>query len=160
MAPNLTACDITIQVRDAGEKTTACGWVEIDGKRHNLRVEASATDRGATYFLDGEPRWWNEVPEIDEWFEDLWQEAAADAGYDLDNEVDFDARMRSKEFPNTETMRHAGAHTARRILRTTEGLKATNQHAFIVSLVREINEQRPKVVRRALENNETKEDRS
>ena len=97
MAPNITAYDITIQVRDAGEKTSAQGWVEIDGARHDFRAEASATDRGATYFLDGEPHWWSEVEWLDSWFEDRWQEAAANAGYDLDNEVDFDAHMTSKE---------------------------------------------------------------
>ena len=95
--PNITAYEITIQVRNAGERTTACGWVEIDGERHKLRVEADVTSRGATYFLDGEPHWWSEVEWLDSWFEDLWQEAAANAGYDLDNEVDFDAHMTSKE---------------------------------------------------------------
>lgn len=92
-APTITAYDLRIEVRDAGERTTAEGWVEIDGKRHNLRVEASATDRGATYYLGGEPRWWSEVEWLDWWFEDLWQEAAAGAGYDLDNEIDFDAHL-------------------------------------------------------------------
>ena len=77
MDPNITGYNITIQVRDAGERTTAYGWIEIDGKRHDFRAEASATNRGATYYLDGEPHWWNEVQWLDEWFEDLWQEAAA-----------------------------------------------------------------------------------
>ena len=54
-------------------------------------------------------------------------------------------------------MGYAGAHTARRILRSTEGLKVKNQDAFIVSLVREINDQRPDLVRKALEDNETEE---
>ncbi len=159
MAPNITGYDITLQVRDAGERTTASGWVEIDGERHHLRVEASATDRGATYYLDGEPRWWSEVEWLDRWFEGLWQEAAEEAGYDLDNEIDFDARMRSKEeFPNARTMGRAGAHTARKILRSIGGMKAKNQHAFIVSLVREFNDQRPNLVRKALqEDNETEE---
>lgn len=56
--------------------TTPLGWIEFGGERHDLRVEASATDRGATYYLDSEPRWWSEVEWLDQWFEELWMEAA------------------------------------------------------------------------------------
>ena len=34
---------------------------------------------------------------LDEWFEGLWLDAAADAGYGLHNEIDFDRSMRSEE---------------------------------------------------------------
>ena len=93
MAPNIGAYDVKLSVRDAGEVTTAQGWVEINDKRHHLRVEADVSSRGATYFIDGEPHWWSEVEWLNSWFEDRWQDAAADAGYDLDNEIDFDAHM-------------------------------------------------------------------
>ena len=92
-APNITAYDLRIEVRYSGEVTTACGWVEIDGERHELRVEADVSSRGATYYLDGKSHWWSTVEWLDRWFEDLWQEAAAGAGYDLDNEIDFDAHL-------------------------------------------------------------------
>ncbi len=98
MAPapkNITAYDVRLSVRYSGEDTAAEGWIELDGTRHAFRVEASASDRGATYILDGESHWWNEVEWLDDWFEDLWMRAAADAGYDFDNDIDFDARMTS-----------------------------------------------------------------
>jgi hypothetical protein len=47
--------------------------------------------------LDGEMHWWSEIRWLDEWFEGLWMDAAAEAGYRLDNEIDFDAHMRSEE---------------------------------------------------------------
>ncbi len=98
MAPKrrpITAYDLHIEVRYSGESTYAEGWIELDGERHHLVVAASSTDRGATYVLDGETYWWSEVEWLDAWFEDLWIQAAADAGYDLDNEIDFDAHITS-----------------------------------------------------------------
>jgi hypothetical protein len=61
-----------------------------------LTAEAGVSDRGTTYYLDGESHWWDEVPWLDSWLEERWLEAAADAGYDLDNEIDFDAHLTSE----------------------------------------------------------------
>lgn len=93
----ITAYDLHIEVRHAGESTYAEGWVVFSDERHHLVVAASSSDRGATYILDGETHWWSEIRWLDEWFEELWMDAAADAGYGLNNEIDFDAHMRSEE---------------------------------------------------------------
>jgi hypothetical protein len=93
----ITAYDLHIEVRHAGESTYAEGWVEFDGERHHLVVASSSSDRGTTYILDGETHWWSEIRWLDEWFEGLWMDAAAEAGYRLDNEIDFDRSMRSEE---------------------------------------------------------------
>jgi hypothetical protein len=93
----ITAHDLHIEVRHAGESTYAEGWVVFDGERHHLVVASSSSDRGTTYFLDGETQWWSEITWLDEWFEELWMDAAAEAGYSVDNEIDFDAHRRSEE---------------------------------------------------------------
>ena len=93
----ITAYDLHIEVRHAGESTYAEGWVVFGGERHHLVVASSSSDRGTTYILDGESHWWSEIRWLDEWFEELWMEAAANAEYSLDNEIDFDAHMRSEE---------------------------------------------------------------
>jgi hypothetical protein len=93
----ITAYDVQIEVRHAGESTYAEGWVVFGGERHHLVVAASSSDRGTTYILDGETHWWSKIRWLDEWFEELWMDAAAEAGYRLDNEIDFDAHMRSEE---------------------------------------------------------------
>jgi hypothetical protein len=93
----ITAYDVQIEVRHAGESSYAEGWVVFGGERHHLVVAASSTDRGTTYILDSETHWWSEIRWLDEWFEGLWMDAAAKAGYSLDNEIDFDAHMRSEE---------------------------------------------------------------
>jgi hypothetical protein len=93
----VTAYDLHIEIRHAGESTYAEGWVVFGGERHYLVVASSSSDRGTTYILDGESYWWSEIRWLDEWFEDLWMEAAAGAGYGPDIETDFDGRMRSKE---------------------------------------------------------------
>jgi len=93
----ITAYDIQIEIRHAGESTYAEGWVVFGGERYHLVVAASSSDRGTTYILDGESLWWSEIQWLDEWFEELWIDAAADAGYGFDNESDFDAHMRSEE---------------------------------------------------------------
>ena len=67
------------------------------GERHDLVVASSSSDRGATYILDGETHWWSEIRWLDEWFEEVWMDAAADAGYGMENEIDFDRRMSSEE---------------------------------------------------------------
>jgi hypothetical protein len=89
----ITAYDIRIEVRKSGENTFAEGRVELDGERMHFRAEADVSSRGTTYTIGGEQYWFDEVPQIDEWFESLWMDAAADAGYSLDNEVDFEAHM-------------------------------------------------------------------
>jgi hypothetical protein len=93
----ITAYDVQIEVRHAGESTYAEGWVIFGGERHHLVVAASSSDRGTTYILDGETHWWSEIRWLDEWFEGLWMDAAAGAGYGLDNEIDFDVHRRSEE---------------------------------------------------------------
>jgi hypothetical protein len=93
----ITAYDLHIEVRYAGESTYAEGWVVFGGERHHLVVAASSSDRGATYVLDGETHWWSEIRWLDQWFEGLWMDAAAEARYSLDNEIDFDAHMRSEK---------------------------------------------------------------
>jgi hypothetical protein len=93
----ITAYDLYIEARHAGESTYAEGWVVFGGERHHVVVAASSSDRGATYILDGESHWWSEIRWLDEWFEGLWMDAAAEAGYSLDNEIDFEAHMRSEE---------------------------------------------------------------
>jgi hypothetical protein len=93
----VTVYDLHIEVRHAGESTYAEGWVVFDGERHHLVVAASSSDRGTTYILDGETHWWSEIRWLDEWFEELWMDAAANAGYGLDNEFDFEAHMRNEE---------------------------------------------------------------
>jgi hypothetical protein len=95
--PHITAYDLHIEVRHAGESTYAEGWVAFGGERHHLVVASSSSDRGTTYILDGETHWWSEIRWLDEWFEDLWMEATAGAGYDLDNEIAFEIHMRSEE---------------------------------------------------------------
>jgi hypothetical protein len=60
-------------------------------------VAASSSDRGTTYILDGETHWWSKIRWLDEWFEELWMDAAAEAGYGIDHEIEFDAHMRSEE---------------------------------------------------------------
>ncbi len=92
----ITAYDIRIHVRYSGESTTAEGWVELDERRVPFRAEADVSSRGTTYTIGDEQFWWDEVPWLDSWFEERWLEAAADAGYDLDNAIDFDARLRSE----------------------------------------------------------------
>jgi hypothetical protein len=92
----ITAYDITLRVRYSGENTDAEGWIELDGERVPFRAEADVSSRGTTYTVGDESYWWSEVPEIDEWFEERWLEAAAEAGYDLENEIDFDARLTSE----------------------------------------------------------------
>ena len=92
-----TAYDLHIEVRHAGESTYAEGWVVFGGEQHHLVVAASSSDRGTTYILDGETHWWSEIRWLDEWFEELWIDAAAGAGYGLDNEIDFHVRMRTEE---------------------------------------------------------------
>jgi hypothetical protein len=89
----ITAYDVHIEVRHAGESTYAEGWVVFGGERHDLVVASSSSDRGATYILDGETRWWSDIRWLDEWFEGLWMDAATEAGYSLDNEIDFDAQL-------------------------------------------------------------------
>jgi hypothetical protein len=93
----ITAYDLHIEVRHAGESTYAEGWVVFGGERHDLVVAAGSSDRGATYILDGETHWWSEIRWLDEWFEGLWMDAAAEVGYGLDNEIDFDVHVRSEE---------------------------------------------------------------
>jgi hypothetical protein len=88
----ITAYDLHIEVRHAGESTYAEGWVVFEGEQHHLVVASSSSDRGTTYILDGETHWWSEIRWLDEWFEELWMDAAADA-----DEIDFDARVRSEE---------------------------------------------------------------
>jgi hypothetical protein len=100
MAPKprtITAYDVHLQVRYSGESTTAEGWIELDGERRDFRAEASATDRGTVYTIGDKQLWWAEVPWLDSWFEELWVEAAARMGYDLDNEIYFDAHMTSEQ---------------------------------------------------------------
>jgi hypothetical protein len=99
MTPTVTAYDVTIRVRYSGESTTAEGWIELDGERHDFQVEASASDRGTTYTIGDEQVWWSEVPWLDTWFEELWMAAASQVGYEIDDSVDFvdfDAHMRSE----------------------------------------------------------------
>jgi hypothetical protein len=91
-AHRITAYDLHMEVRHAGESTYAEGWVAFGGERHHLVVASSSSDRGATYILDGETHWWSEIKWLDEWFEELWMDAAAGA-----DEIDFDAHMRSEE---------------------------------------------------------------
>jgi hypothetical protein len=93
----ITAYDVQIEVRHAGESTYAEGWVVFDGERHHLVVASSSSDRGTTYILDGQTHWWSEIRWLDEWFEELWMDAAAEAGYSLDNEIDFDAQLFGEE---------------------------------------------------------------
>jgi hypothetical protein len=93
----ITAYDVHIEVRNAGESTYAEGWVVFRGERHHLVVAASPSDRGTTYILDGETHWWSEIRWLDEWFDELWMDAAAEARYSLVNEIDFDAHMRNEE---------------------------------------------------------------
>jgi hypothetical protein len=95
--PRITAYDVQIEVRHAGESTYAEGWVVFGGERHHLIAAASSSERGATYILDGETHWWSEIRWLDEWFEELWMEAAAGAEYSHDTEIDFEAHMRSEE---------------------------------------------------------------
>jgi hypothetical protein len=96
MIPNVTAHDIRLRVRYSGESTTAEGWIELDGERRDFRAEADVSSRGATYTIGDERFWWDEVPWLDSWFEERWLEAAADAGYALENEIDFDDRLTSE----------------------------------------------------------------
>jgi len=95
----ITAYDMQIEVRHAGENTFAEGSIELDGKRYEFRAEADVSSRGTTYTIGYQQYWFDEVPEVDEWFEAIWLDAAADAGYSLDNEVDFTAHahMTSEE---------------------------------------------------------------
>jgi hypothetical protein len=93
----ITAYDVYIEVRHAGESTYAEGSVVFGGERHHLVVASSSSDRGTTYILDGESHWWSEIRWLDQWFEGLWMDAAAEAGYSLDNEIAFAAQMRSEE---------------------------------------------------------------
>jgi hypothetical protein len=93
----ITAYDLHIEVRHAGESAYAEGWVAFGGERHHLVVASSSSDRGTTYILDGETHWWSQIRWLDEWFEGLWMDAAAEAGYGLDNEIDFHVHMRSEE---------------------------------------------------------------
>jgi hypothetical protein len=88
----ITAYDLQIEVRHAGESTYAEGWVVFGGERHHLVVASSSSDRGTTYILDGETHWWSEIRWLDEWFEGLWMDAATEA-----DEIDFEAHMRSEE---------------------------------------------------------------
>ncbi len=97
MVPAVTAYDVQLEVRNAGESTYAEGWVVFGGERHHLVVAASSSVRGATYILDGETHWWSEIRWLDEWYEELWMDAAADAGYSLVNEIDFDGRHMKRE---------------------------------------------------------------
>jgi hypothetical protein len=92
----VTAYNVTIRVRYSGESTTAQGWIELDGVRRGFRVEASATDRGATYTIGDEQLWWSEVPWLDSWFEEVWMAAASQVGYEFDDAIDFDAHMTSE----------------------------------------------------------------
>jgi hypothetical protein len=93
----ITAYDLHIEVRHSGESTYAEGWVVFGGEQHHLVVASSSSDRGTTYILDSETHLWSEIRWLDEWFEGLWMDAAAEAGYGLDNEIDFEAHMRSEE---------------------------------------------------------------
>jgi len=97
MTPTVTAYDVTMRVRYSGESTTAEGWIELDGERSDFQVEASATDRGATYTIGEGQFWWSEVPWLDSWFEEVWMAAASRVGYELDDPLDFDAQMRSEQ---------------------------------------------------------------
>ena len=101
MTADITAYDITIRVRDAGEKTFAEGTVRLDGEWVPFRAEAGATDRATLYTLGERRFWWNEAPEIDEWFEDRWQEAAAKYwNAEFGEPDDFVEHMMSKEEQN------------------------------------------------------------
>jgi hypothetical protein len=97
MTPAVTAYDVTLRVRYSGESTTAQGLIELDGERRGFQVEASATDRGATYTIGDEHFWWSEVPWLDSWFEEVWMAAASQVGYELDDAIDFDAHMKSEQ---------------------------------------------------------------
>jgi hypothetical protein len=97
MTSAVTAYDVTLRVRYSGESTTAQGWIELDGERRGFRVEASATDRGATYTIGDEHFWWSEVPWLDSWFEEVWMAAASQVGYELDDAINFDAHMTSEQ---------------------------------------------------------------
>src|SRR5215211_4191678 len=88
---------IRIEVRNSGENTFAEGSIELDGKRYEFQAEADVSSRGTTYTIGYQQYWFDEVPEVDEWFEGLWMDAAAEAGYSLDNEVDFDVHMTNEE---------------------------------------------------------------
>lgn len=100
MFPTINAYDVTLRVRYSGESTTAEGWIELDGERRDFWVEASSTDRGATYTIGDERLWWSEVPWLDFWFEELWVAAASRVGYEPDelyDAIDFDAHMTSEQ---------------------------------------------------------------
>ena len=88
----IAAYDLHIEFRHAGESTYAEGPVVFGGERHHIVVASSTSDRGTTYILDGETHWWSEIRWLDEWFEDLWMDAAAKA-----DKIDFDALMKSEE---------------------------------------------------------------
>jgi hypothetical protein len=92
----ITAYDLKIEVRYSGESTYAEGWIELDGERYRFQAEADVSSRGTTYTVGDRQFWWDEVPWLDAWFEERWMDAAADAGYDLDDEIDFEARLTSK----------------------------------------------------------------
>lgn len=65
------------------DSTDAIGWVWFDEghERVRFRAEGGATDRGTTYWLGSwEPVWWSDAPELDEWFDERWMEAAAVSG--------------------------------------------------------------------------------
>jgi hypothetical protein len=92
----VTGYDVRIEVRYSGESTTAEGWIELDGKRYRFQAEADVSSRGTTYTVGDKQFWWDEVPWLDSWFEDLWLDAAAHAGYSLDNSIDFDGHLTSE----------------------------------------------------------------